>query len=94
MVAEFSSRTHFEWQLIRHAAVASDTAYEEMPDIDDGQSLRAKGQCKAVIVYIEAVECRRILVVAVRGTVTKDDWMLNINSSPKKSSKVSPVTPN
>lgn len=39
--------------------------------------------------YIDEVDSRKVLTIAVRGTVTMYDWMLNFNSSPKKSSKVS-----
>lgn len=41
-----------------------------------------------MIAYVDEVEGHRILIIAVRGTVTKDDWMLNVNNAPKKSSKV------
>ncbi|KAL9026660.1 MAG: hypothetical protein Q9180_007449, partial [Flavoplaca navasiana] len=81
--------THYEWQLIKQAALASALAYDEAPDMIDGQHFKAKGNCKAMIMYIDEVDNRKILTIAVRGTVTKGDWMLNVNSSPKKSSKVS-----
>ncbi|KAL9627367.1 MAG: hypothetical protein Q9204_006618 [Flavoplaca sp. TL-2023a] len=83
-----TAKTHFEWQLIKQAALASKLAYEGSPDIIDGQHFKAKGKCKAMIMYIDEVDSRKILTIAVRGTVTKDDWMLNVNSSPKKSSKM------
>ncbi|KAL9024575.1 MAG: hypothetical protein Q9196_006419 [Gyalolechia fulgens] len=81
--------TFYEWQLIKHAANASYRVYEAIPDFEDGQMVEAKGQRKAMIVYIDVVDGRRMLIVAVRGTVTTDDWMLNVNRSPRKSSKVS-----
>ncbi|KAL8895270.1 MAG: hypothetical protein Q9192_003743 [Flavoplaca navasiana] len=80
--------THYEWQLIKQAALASALAYDEAPDMIDGQHFKAKGNCKAMIMYIDEVDNRKILTIAVRGTVTKGDWMLNVNSSPKKSSKM------
>ena len=60
-----------------------------MPEIDEGQHFKVKGNAKAMIAYIDEVDGQRILIVAVRGTVTKDDWMLNVNNAPKESSKVS-----
>ncbi|KAL8912275.1 MAG: hypothetical protein Q9172_007530, partial [Xanthocarpia lactea] len=80
--------TFFEWQLIKHAADASYRVYEAMPDFEDGQMVEAKGQRKAMIVYIDVVDGRRMLIVGVRGTVTMDDWMLNVNRSPRKYSKM------
>ena len=56
--------------------------------MDEGQHFKAKGNAKAMMAYIDEVDGQRILVIAVRGTVTKGDWMLNVNSAPKKSSKV------
>ena len=63
--------------------------YKEVPDIQDAEAFKVKGNKKATVIYIEEVDGRHVLVVAVRGTVTKDDWMLNVNSTPKKSSQVS-----
>ena len=56
--------------------------------MDEGQHFKVKGNAKAMIAYIDEVDGQRILIVAVRGTVTKDDWMLNVNNAPKTSSKV------
>ena len=56
--------------------------------MDEGQHFKAKGNAKAMIAYIDEVDGQHILIVAVRGTVTIDDWMLNVNNGPKKSSEV------
>lgn len=56
--------------------------------MDNGQQFKAKANVKAMIIYVDEADGHRILIVAVRGTVTKDDWMLNVNNAPKKSSKV------
>ena len=56
--------------------------------MDDGRHFKAKGSVKAMIAYVDEVDGHRTLIIAVRGTVTKDDWMLNVNNVPKKSSEV------
>ena len=56
--------------------------------MNNGQQFKAKANVKAMIIYVDEADGHRILIIAVRGTVTKDDWMLNVNNAPKKSSKV------
>ena len=41
-----------------------------------------------MIMYVDEVN-GPVLIIAIRGTVTKGDWMLNVNSRPRSSSKVS-----
>ena len=82
------NRTQHEWGLIKHAVNASQQAYEEVPEMNNGQYFKAKNNVKAMIAYVDEVDGRRILIIGVRGTVTKDDWMLNVNNAPKKSSMV------
>ncbi|KAI4231349.1 MAG: hypothetical protein LQ349_005674 [Xanthoria aureola] len=79
-------RSHFEWQLIEHAANASHEVYQELPDLNDGLYLTARGLSKAMIMYVDEVN-GPVLIIAIRGTVTKGDWMLNVNSRPRSSSK-------
>ncbi|OZJ04123.1 hypothetical protein BZG36_02822 [Bifiguratus adelaidae] len=80
--------TEEDWRLIGLAAAASSEVYKEAPDIQDGVTFKAKGNTKATVIYVEELNGQRVLVVAVRGTVTKEDWMLNANGTPKKSSKL------
>ena len=56
--------------------------------MSDAQQFKAKSNTKAMIMYVEEINNRRILIVAIRGTVTRNDWMLNINNASKKTSKV------
>ena len=78
-----------DWDLIHCAATASHNVYEDATEIDNGQVYKAKGSRKAMIAYIDEAADKKILIIAVRGTVTPGDWMLNVNSAPKTSSKVS-----
>ncbi|KAL8649146.1 MAG: hypothetical protein Q9226_005697 [Calogaya cf. arnoldii] len=86
--ATATRRSHFEWQLIEHAANSSHKVYEKLPDVNDGLYITARGQSKAMIMYVDVLNGHPILIIAIRGTVTEYDWMVNANSRPRSSSKM------
>jgi len=82
-------RSESTWSLIKTAAEASKDVYGELKDRPDEFHLAANGNIKATTISVIRSQNRRVLVVAVRGSVTNRDWMVNANGAPEVSPRVS-----
>jgi len=93
-VANRVLRSQETWQLISSAATASRKIYndeaksENQTDTEPGVTVSPKGNVKAFSVYATRVNNKRVLIVAVRGTVTMADWFVNFNGAPKRCRQV------
>ncbi|KAI1125635.1 Alpha/Beta hydrolase protein [Nemania abortiva] len=78
-----------DWALIKHAADMSKKVYddniEDAPDVVVHKVFTAGVNMKPAIVSTHNHGNKKVLIVTVRGTVTTDDWMLNVNGDPETS---------
>ena len=73
-------RSH-EWQLIETAAYSSSQVYH--PQSENGILVPAKGDIKPSTVCYKKINGGGLLVVAIRGSITLDDWLKNFNGAPQ-----------
>jgi hypothetical protein len=75
-----------EWALVKLAADMSKQVYDDKlkttPEVVVHHFLRLKTDMKPTTISTVNHGNTKILVVAIRGTVTTDDWLLNVNGDP------------
>jgi hypothetical protein len=65
--------------LITTAVTAADAVYNNNKPDAKTEIFKIKRNQKFMMMYVEEVGTSRVLVVAIRGSVTMDDWALNFN---------------
>ncbi|KAF1928891.1 alpha/beta-hydrolase [Didymella exigua CBS 183.55] len=75
--------SRIDWTLISMAADASFAAYKDYNHAENTLLSRIARDRKFMTLSVIDLDQTRALVVSIRGTVTKDDWMLNFNNKPK-----------
>ncbi|RYO88023.1 hypothetical protein DL764_008782 [Monosporascus ibericus] len=86
-VKDFTGSEETSW-LIRLAAEGSIDAYSDSPGTPTRLVLEGTGDFKKTVVSLQQVpNRRRVLVVAIRGSTTMMDWLVNGNGDPRKVSQ-------
>jgi hypothetical protein len=89
-----SQSTPLDWSLVEIAALVSESIYiktlQEHPQYDC-KILKGIGGMKPTIVRVAEWNGERVLVVGIRGTVTRSDWALDLNSGPSAWNTVSMI---
>ncbi len=71
---------------------AYDENVEEVPDIFVHKVFKAGTNTKSAVVLTHDHDSTKTLVITIRGTVTTDDWMLNVNGDPISSKAFNETT--
>ncbi len=76
--------------MTRLAAAASSEVYGDLSKVAADWKLEhnSLSNLKAVTISVDETDNKRVLTVAVRGSVTRRDWMANTNLKPTKSTTV------
>ncbi|KAK5053075.1 hypothetical protein LTR84_002049 [Exophiala bonariae] len=72
------------WELVQTAARLSKEVYNKYP-MSEGIIFEAQGDSKATIVTSQNHNGHGLLVVAIKGSESRDDWLLNFNGEPTES---------
>lgn len=82
------SRSRDDWQLITAGITASSMAYNDTGHAETTRISKLTRTQKFMTMNVEQIGDTSVLVIAIRGSVTMDDWGLNFNSTPKLAPKV------